>query len=289
MKILITGANGLLGCYLTKSLASLGEISPLSHDQMDITDRKAVFETIKQVRPDIIVHAAAITDVEKCEQVPEIAWSRNYLGTVNLVDVAALYGMRFVYISSTGCYGVGKKDKPYSEFDLVEPTTVHHKTKFEAEMVVSEHLSRYLIIRIGWLFGGSREHEKNFVWKRYLEAKDVNKVYSDPSQKGTPTYAGDVAHQLRVLLENDCNGLFNCVDVGAASRLDYVREILKAFGLDCEVAPAPGGMFNRIAPVATNESAVNVKLDMLGLSVMRPWREALAGYVNELMRGKGNA
>ena len=220
--------------------------------------------------------------MEDCEINIDKAYNVNTMGTQNLVNYCIGKDILFIYISSTGIYGTYKNEE-YNEFDRVSPTTIHHKSKYEAEKIIKNHLNKYLILRTGWLYGGDIKHNKNFVYKRFLEAKDKNVIYSDNSQIGNPTNVLNFVKQIEVLVENNIYGIFNCVNKAKnISRYDYVSKIVELFKIKCEVHIGPDSMFKRIAPVSHNESAINYKLDLLNLNVMKDWDDALCVYINEL-------
>lgn len=284
-KILVTGSKGMLGSSLL-NLLPYETVVGYDSQNLDISNSKQCIEILKKEKPDIIIHTAAYTNVEDCEINPDKAYLVNTIGTQNLVDYCIDKKILFVYISSTGIYGSKKSIIPYNEFDEVFPTTIHHKSKLEAEKIVQNHLSKYLILRTGWLFGGEITHTKNFVYKRYLEAKEKKVIYSDNSQIGNPTYIKDFVGQIINLINTNKYGIFNCVnEANNISRYEYVKKIIENFQLDCKVEVAPKGMFNRIAPVSHNESAVNYKLDLLNLNIMGDWEEALSRYISELKEG----
>ena len=140
-------------------------------------------------------------------------------------------------------------------------------------------------MRTGWLYGGDKTHSKNFVYKRFLEASKNEVIYSDNTQMGNPTYVIDFVKQIEVLLEKRCYGIFNCINAAKSiSRYDYVKRIVELFDINCNVEVASSDMFKRIAPVAKNESAINYKLDLLNLNVMREWQEALNEYIEVLKK-----
>lgn len=279
-KVLISGGSGMLASAL-QTLIPAKEIICLGRNELDVSSVDSINSVIEKHRPDIVIHTAAFTNVEACETETEKATAVNALGTKNLSlklkeeNPEAL----FVYLSSTGIYGTEKLDSPYSEEDIPAPTTVHHRTKFEGEGYLKDHFKNHLVIRTGWLFGGSVEHAKNFVYKRFLEAQGKSEIYGDPTQSGNPTYVKDLANQIIKLIESNETGVFNCVGEGSSSRLNYVQKILEAFNLPCKVAPAPEGLFKRVAPVSKNETAENKKLKDKNLNIMRPWEEALSEYV----------
>lgn len=282
-RILITGANGMLGSNLAKLLPY--EVVAFSSNELDVTDPQQCEEIVQKQNPSIIIHTAAYTDVEGCEANPNKAYLVNTIGTQNLVNCCIDRDILFVYISSTGVYGnlKGRGEGPYTELDTVHPTTAHHSSKFEGEKAVQNHLNKFIIARTGWLFGGSLEHGKNFVYKRYLDAKVANEMLSDDSQTGNPTFIKDLVEQIRVLIETKSYGVYNCVNKATnVSRFDYVSKIVEAFDLDCDVKRAPKAAFNRLAKVSENESATNYKLDLINLNVMGDWDKALEQYVSEL-------
>lgn len=281
-KVFVTGASGMLGSSLINNFNLSYNI--VVDKELDITRPSQVSNILTKIKPDIIVHTAAYTDVEGCEINPDKAYTINAIGTQNLVNYCINKDVLFIYISSTGIYGP-TKTTAYTEFDKMNPTTIHHKSKYQGELIVQNHLSQYLILRTGWLYGGTKTHAKNFVYKRYLEACNNTIIYSDNTQIGNPTYINDFIAQIRILIETNHYGTFNCVNEAlAVSRYDYVKKIIDLFDISSNVTIAPEGMYKRVAPVSQNESAINYKLNLLGMNVMRNWEESLQAYINKLKK-----
>jgi len=277
-KVLITGSNGMLGSYLAKLLPY--EVVAFSSKDFDITDLKKCIDVIENEKPTIVINTAAYTDVDGCESNPDKAYKINTIGTQNLVSCCIDKDILFIYISSTGIYGEDKEKEPYNEFDKVNPTTIHHRSKYEAEKIVQSHLSKYLILRTGWLFGGEKEHNKNFVYKRFIEAIHSKEMYSDDSQIGNPTYIKDLVQQIQILIDSNQYGIFNCVNKAInVSRFDYVSKIINTLDVNCDVKKATCNTFKRIAKVSKNESATNYKLELLNLNIMEDWDKALEKYI----------
>jgi dTDP-4-dehydrorhamnose reductase len=277
VKIGITGSQGILGEALLQEFEDM-ELIPWTRQTLDITNPEQVNNALSQ-QLDVIIHCAALTNVNFCQENPEEAHKVNVVGTQHLIEgLTEKKKPLFVYISSTGNYGAWKTD-PYTEEDHLVAPTVYHDSKLTGEKLVADQLENHLILRTGWLYGGRIEQKKNFVYQRYLDAKDKDEIYGDASQIGNPTFVGNVAKQLRVLLEKKIRGTINCVDTGRATRLEYVQEIIRQFDLNCQVIEAPEGHFARPAPVSPNESAINQKLNELGLNKMRNWKEALQDYI----------
>lgn len=283
-KILVTGAGGMLGSNLLQEFSS-HDIIGFASQELDISNYRDVEQKLSLVKPDIIIHTAAFTNVDACEEQRDKAYAINTLGTQNLVNYCIGKNVLFIYISSTGVYGTQKDNELYDEFDSAIPTTIHHRSKLEAEKIVSNHLNKYLILRTGWLFGGEVTHQKNFVYKRYLEAKNKTSIKSNPFQIGNPTYIKNLVKQIEILIKEKQYGLFNCVDsADGITRYDYVRKIIKLFDLPCTVEKARADSLQRKAPVSANESAINYKLNLLNLNVMKTWDISLAEYINLLKR-----
>jgi dTDP-4-dehydrorhamnose reductase len=282
IKVLITGSNGMLGSGLIKQLPY--EMIGFNSTALNVTDFKKCMDILDSEKPDVIIHTAAHTNVEDCEIDHNKAYKVNTVGTQNLVNYCIGKDVLFIYISSTGIYGTKNESDSYTEFDKVEPTTIHHKSKYEAEKVIQNHLNKYLILRTGWLFGGDITHEKNFVYKRYLELSNNKEIFCDNSQIGNPTSIEDLIKQIEVLIKNNQFGIFNCVnESNNISRYDYIKKIASLFGQDCEVRVAHVDMFKRVAPVSKNESAINYKLKLLDLNIMHKWDDSLKRYVNQLI------
>jgi dTDP-4-dehydrorhamnose reductase len=279
-RLLITGAQGMLGSALQQELKDDFEIIPASRKEMDIQSFAGVKKYLEENKPDIILHAAAYTNVEEAEKKPEDCYQVNYNGTLNLLNAARSFPHKMIYISSTGNYG-NYKQAPYAEYDEVLPTTVYHRSKYAGEKLVQELHDDFLILRTGWLFGGSTEHKKNFVFNRFKEAATRESITSDPFQSGNPTNTEDVSRQIRVLIQENIRGTFNIVSEGSCTRFEYVQQIIRTFGLPCKVVPADKP-FERLAKVSPNEAALNFNLSSMGLNRMPHWKETLEKYINSI-------
>lgn len=267
MRAVVAGGGGMLGSAFLEALGPSG--IRLARD----ADPAAAL-----AGADLLINCAADTRVDAAEADEAAAHAVNAVLAGRLAAAAQSAGAGFVHVSSTGCYGAWK-DEPYTEADPLRPTTAHHRTKAEGEALVLAAHPGALVIRTGWLFGGDRGQPKNFVWKRIVEADGRDEIACDDSQRGNPTFVGDLVSQVLALATAGRSGVYNAVGEGVARRSDYVRAIVEAAGLETRVVPAPAGRFARPAPVSPNEGALNARLDAEGLSRMRPWRVALADYV----------
>lgn len=280
MKIAITGSHGLLGSELYNLASKDGFfVKRVSRNLiMPNLGVACIKKYLISLDCDVLVHCAANTNVEQCELNINACYRDNTLLSEVLAYICQELNMKFVFISSTGIYG-SYKSNPYNEYDDVKPPTVHHRSKFVAEQRIQTFVSNFLIIRTGWLFGGSTTSIKNFIINRLNEASKSNGViHSDIQQFGNPTYVKDVAERILLLLNDNVSGVFNCVNTGVATRYDYVKKIIKLSHFDVKVEPLKE-KFQRVAPVSFNESALNFKMDELGYSNLPAWESRLMEYM----------
>lgn len=281
MKILITGSNGLLGSTLFDYLTLKGEfVERFNRNNFSWDSHKLNIDQF--ITFDCIIHAAANTNVEACELDPQSCYKDNALLTERLAYAANEAKCKFIYISSTGIYGKSKKSEPYNEYDAVNPTTHHHKSKWLGEQAVNKYIKNALILRSGWIFGGNPDNPKNFVARRIEEALNSSskQIQSNSQQIGVPTFVEDFAVKLYELLKNNEVGTFNIVNQGGSSRFEYVKKIIEVAALDVEVHPTNAGIFNRKAKVSNNESAIMLKIEQLGYDKLPFWQESLEKYIN---------
>lgn len=281
MKAVVTGASGILGTDIVKVLKKHGwEVLEFTSKTIVLDDIANVRNKILPFQPDVIIHSAAMTNVDLCEDDREAAIRINVLGTHNISLVAAQLQAKVVYISSCGVYGNGKMG-PYNELDATNPLNYHHYTKLIGEQRITDHNHRYLILRTGWLFGGDKEQRKNFVEARRREATTAPVMRSAGDKFGSPTYTVDLAQQLVVLLNADVFGLFNAVNSGQASRFDYVSEIVQQLGLNTPVEMVDSNSFPRRARMPDNEVLDNMELRLRGLDTMPSWKTSLGLYIKD--------
>lgn len=279
--ILIIGASGNLGNSFTRILANRVKITDISRSEIPTINSNDIYNLLAKYKPTIIINCAAHTNAELGEVDHKSSFLVNSILPQFIAIACRKLNIRFVHFSSTGVYG-DWKSVPYTEFDNVKPTTVHHNSKYQGEKLVLLALSCSLIIRTGWLFGGTGNHNKTFVLDRINEAKNTTSLFSDSSQRGNPTYINDLVKQVIIMIGCDLEGVFNCVGSGTARRLDYVTDIINYANLNCTVTAAPEGSFNRIAPVSSNETAENYKLELLNLNFMPKWQDSLKKYIENL-------
>jgi dTDP-4-dehydrorhamnose reductase len=288
MKILVTGSAGMLGSTLCPTLTRRGH-EVIATDfvliddgivHLDVTDYNQVDEVIVKSSPDIVMHLAAETDVDKCEREPEHAFLMNTIGTKNVALVCQKLNIIMVYISTTGVF-YGDKAEPYTEFDTPNPINVYGRSKLEGEKIVQSLLKRYYILRAGWMFGSGPAKDKKFVGKIIKRMNEANMLKAVNDKMGSLTYTVDFSRCLADLIETSNYGLYHCTNKGYCSRFDVARKIVEFLGRsDVTVESVSSACFPSSAARANSDMARNLKLGLLGKDTMRNWEDALKEYID---------
>lgn len=293
MRVLITGSGGMLGSAVYPAFVRAGhtvlasDLAPhpvdgLPMEGLDVRNHSAVASAAQAYRPELILHLAAETDLERCEVDPDHAWTTNALGTENVALVASQLAVPMVYISTAGVFDGMVIDRPYTEFDQPNPINAYGGSKFEGEGIVRSLVRDHFIVRAGWMVGGI-ELDHKFVGKIVNQLRaGVKEVKAVTDRLGTPTYTEDFAQNLLVLIGTPYTGLYHMTCEGSGSRFDVAREILSFYGRDdVEVIPVGSDHFaaEYFAPRPVSEMMRNYKLALRGINRMRPWREALRAYL----------
>lgn len=198
------------------------QVISFSRSDCDVTDPLVVSPTIGKARPDILIHAAALTAVDQCERYPDLAFHVNAGGTRNVALACSKARVPMLYIS-TGYVFDGEKPAPYVETDPPNPINVYGKSKLEGEKQVSELVDRLWIVRVSWLFGPLG---KNFVRTILEQARRGESLRVVDDQMGAPTYTMDVAEMLEKIIERGSPGVYHLTNQGYCSWFDFAREIL---------------------------------------------------------------
>ncbi|MHB0977111.1 MAG: dTDP-4-dehydrorhamnose reductase [Candidatus Aquicultorales bacterium] len=275
MKILVTGAKGMLGTELTGVLSGSHQVIGADLDEFDITDVGATKRFIADTSPDLVLHAAAFTDVDGCETDPETAFTVNTLGTQNVALGCRRAGAALLLFSTDFVFD-GRASSPYIEWDQPKPISVYGATKYAAERVVAHVLWEYYIVRIAWLYGAGGS---NFVktMLRLGSERDMVSVVTD--QVGSPTYAKDVALGVSKLIETGNYGIYHMVNTGRASWNEFAKEIYRLRGMNVEVRAITGEELGRPAKRPAFSVLRNFVLEKTIGNPMRPWKEALAEFL----------
>lgn len=281
-RMLVTGAAGVVGSYVPQvfnnvELVLTDIVGNLL--QLDVRDPGAVMGTVRDVRPDVVLHLAAATDVDRCQQEPDWAYHTNTIGTQNVALACQATNTLLVYISTAGVFW-GDKPEPYTEFDEPRPANTYGDSKLQGERIIDSLLPRYYIVRAGWMIGGGKRDKKfvGMIARQIFAGKTKLRIVDD--KFGSLTYAKDLLHGIKMLLGMDYYGLYHMVNVGMCSRYEIALEMLSILDRrDIDIEPVSSAYFPLPAPRARSEAMRNYKLDLLGLNRQRTWQKALAEYL----------
>src|SRR5688572_26365139 len=228
MKILITGANGMVARAATAHCTGLGDdVAALTHQQLDIADRNAVFEAIGAISPEAILNCAAYTDVDGAESNADAARAVNTIGVENLARAAADSGCRFVTISTDYVFD-GSNAGLYTEDDTPNPRGVYAITKYDGEQAALKENAEAVVVRSGWIFG---EGGTNFLSVMHRLLAEGKRIKAIADAFGTPTYASDLAGTLRDIAATDASGVFHVTNSGeGTSYLGFAKKVCEIGG-----------------------------------------------------------
>lgn len=296
MRVLVTGANGMLGIDLCAILeaaghtvirADIGVRPGLELPQwqpLDITDTLAVGRCLEEYRPDIVVHTAACTDVDGCERHPDQAYRINAFGTWNIAAACAGTDAILIYISTDFVFD-GKKSEPYTEFDTPSPLSHYGASKLAGEKLVAQLCPRHFICRTAWLYG---VHGKSFPNTILHLARTREELSVVADQTGSPTHTRDLAVILLSLFDSPLYGTYHIVNSGACSWYELAKRTLELAGVTrMAVHPIPASLY----PSPTQRPRFSVlrryALELQGKDVLRPWDEALAEFLDLRRQAQG--
>ncbi len=287
MKILVTGAAGMLGSALCPTLTQRGH-EVLATDiateddkigYLDVRSHRQIEEIIEKTQPQMVMHLAAETDVDRCEIEPDHAFLTNTVGTQNVALVCQRKNIELVYISTIGVF-YGDKFEPYTEFDNPNPINVYGQSKLEGEKIVQRLLQKYYIVRAGWMVGGGPRKDKKFIGKIMKQTKELKLIKAVNDKIGSPTYTFDFSKALGDLIETGFYGLYHCTNKGYASRYNVAKKIVELIGRpDITVEPVSSAYFPLPAARARSEMSRNYKFELLGMNQVRNWEKALEEYI----------
>ena len=253
---------------------------------LDITDSEAVMKTIREIKPDVIVHCAAWTNVDGAED-PEkkpVVHKINVEGTQNMADSAKAVDAKIVYLSTDYVFD-GQGERPWKPGDkCFKPLNVYGQTKLDGELSVAAILSKYFIIRIAWVFG---LNGKNFIKTMINVGKTHDAVRVVNDQIGTPTYTYDLARLIVDMIETDKYGYYHATNAETTpgdyiSWYDFTREIYRQIGMDTKVIPVTTEEYGLSVAVRPFNSRLDKsKLIESGFEPLPDWKDALARYLKE--------
>jgi len=292
-RVLITGSGGMLGnaiypYFKERCPQVLATDIQIEADErewlkyLDARDEGAMRKAFADFKPDLVLHLAALVDVEQCELRPDDAEVSNAVTAKIAAELAAEYDATLVYISTGGVFD-GTKEGHYTEDDKPNPIMVYGATKLGGEVHVRNAGGKSYVLRPGWMVGGGPRNDHKFVYMILDQlTSGAPAIYAVTDKVGTPTYTHDFAMNLFALLERKAYGTYHMVCKGTGTRFDVAKEIVDICGYNTDVKPVDSSFFSErfFAPRPRSEMLFNQGLERLNINLMRDWRVALREYIH---------
>jgi dTDP-4-dehydrorhamnose reductase len=284
VKILVTGADNMLGRDIMSQLIKDPEVLGVKQGGLDVSDYDRVRDICLRYRPVVIIHTHAMHGIDECETNPADALRLNALGTHNLALAALEVDAAMLYVSADTVFS-GNKKGPYAEWDAPDPISVHGHSRHAAETMVSQHLQKFFIVRSSGLYG---KHGDSFVLELLQAARDNKEIRVPNDEFILPTYTHDLANAIARLSKTKFYGTYHITNTGERTGIamsDWAQMILTEAGLDhVKIAPVPGAALERPARRPQRVVLGNTFYRLRQLPAMRSCKEALKAFIKEVAK-----
>jgi dTDP-4-dehydrorhamnose reductase len=276
VRVVVTGAGGQVGAEVVELLGAQAhhEVVALDHAALDCGDRDAVEQVIGAVLPDAVVHCAAWTNVDGCESDPDRAWRDNGLAVRHVAVAATRVGAHVTHVSTDYVFA-GDLDRAYTEWDAVGPRSAYGRSKLAGELELVQHAAAWTLVRTSWVFGRRGRSFVDFILDQARQGGPLRVV---DDQRGSPTFAPDLAEAVVRLTVGRHTGTFHVTNQGVCSWHRFAEEIVTAAGLAERAGPVAAitsTELGRPAPRPANSELANTALRLSGLPLLRDYHEAL--------------
>jgi dTDP-4-dehydrorhamnose reductase len=278
MKVLITGANGMVARAAIRHCHSIGdEVVGLTRSDLDISDADAVAEIFDKQRPDVVLNCAAYTDVDGAQSNREASHLANTDGVGNLAAASHKYGSRFVTISTDYVFD-GENTGFYTQRDTPNPHSVYAVTKYAGERLATEKNAASIVVRSGWIYGEGGTNFLSVMHRLLAEGRSIKAIRDS---YGTPTYAGDLARRLRELADLNMPCIFHVTNSGpGTSYLGFAEVVCRIGGFDPKmVEPVSKDSLSRPAPRPASSKLACLFSDRFGLDPLPDWEQSLSRFL----------
>jgi len=275
MRILVTGAGGLLGRRVMTELISRGHVAQgVTHAELDITNFESVRHLVSEITPDLVIHCAAMTHVNRCAEHPDEALLVNGYGTQNVALACQQFGAALAYVSSNEVFD-GERALPYLEYDQTHPINPYGYSKWVGEQAIRDLLPHHYVIRTSWLFAQGGD---NFLHQLVKVATRGEPIAVVTNEVAVPTYVDDLAVAMVRLIETGRYGIYHLINEGSASRYQFARHLLDCAGFDgIPILPIITAQRPRPSRPPTYSVLRNFAAAQLGIT-LRPWQEAVSAF-----------
>ncbi|MFO0773143.1 MAG: dTDP-4-dehydrorhamnose reductase [Nitrospiraceae bacterium] len=272
MRVFVTGGSGQVGRELARVVPA-DQVYLATHQTDDVSDPRIV-DTIRRERPDVVIHAAAMTDVDGCERNPQQAYLINETGSRLVARGAAAVGARLIAISTDYVFD-GTKGAAYVESDVPNPKSVYGASKLAGERAVYEELPSTCVARTSWVFGEGKSHFITFVLNRLRQGEPVRAV---ADKFGSPTSTKDLVAAILQLAHANATGLFHVAGTGVCNWVEYAEWIRRTSDVPGSIEPIAFADLQRPAARPAHSALTSERLSGVGI-VLRPWQEMVSDYL----------
>ena len=271
MKILILGAKGMLGHDLQAEFEKDHQVTGWGIDEIDITKEEEVNKKIVQLKPNLVINAAAFTDVDGCEEKKDLCMKVNGQAVGFIAQACKKCNAVLVHYSTDYVFD-GQNKEGYKEDAKLDPINLYGQSKALGEEEIQKNTTKYYLLRTSWLYG---KHGKNFVDTMLNLAKERDKIKVVNDQFGKPTYTKDLAKRTKEIIEQKRDfGIYHVTNEGITSWYEFTKKIFEIAGINIEVKPQTTEQFPRPAKRPKYSALINTKLPK-----MRRWEEVLKEYL----------
>ena len=279
VRVLITGGRGQLGRALAAAYGGEHEVRAPGRDELDVTDLLSARAAMDTFAPDLVINAAALTDVDGCETRPEEAFLANALAPRLLAGLAEARGVPLVHISTNFVFdGAKPRGEGYHEWDTPDPLSVYARAKLAGEVEVRRHLPRHIIVRTALVYAAEG---RNFVRTMLRLAGSGGPVRGVTDQWGQPTFATDLAFGIKALADAGGWGTYHLTNAGSCSYYEWAAEIFRLTGRSVTLEPIPAAAFQRAATIPPNGTLLNWAAAAFGVT-LPDWRDGLRRCLAEM-------
>lgn len=279
MKILLLGHKGMLGSDLLAKLSTDHEVVGMDKEEIDIVSASECKTAIKEIEPNIVINAAAYTNVDGCETAKDECFAVNAEAVKNIAEACRNKNIHIIHFSTDYVFD-GTARQPYKEDHPYNPINTYGDSKLAGERYLRSLSDNYILIRTAWLYGVKG---KNFVQAILDKAKTTNKLTVVDDQTGSPTYSKDLAAAVDILIEKKAKGIFHVTNRGSCSWYQFAVKILRESGLDnIEVTPIKSAQLQRPAKRPSYSVLSMQRFVETTGKTMQPWQLALQDYLESV-------
>lgn len=276
--VLVTGAGGLLGRIVARQAAKTDVVHAFAREQLDVSDSAAVLEVMHSIRPTLVVHCAALTNVDECESDADRAWQVNAEGPGYVAAAAAEVGAEIVAVSTD--YVFDGESGPYVESDDSNPIQEYGRTKAAGEERVREANPRHYIVRSAWIYGAGGKSFLSRVPELIGKGEPIRAI-SD--QRGSPTFAEDLSEAIITVAGTDRYGTYHVVNEGSCTSAEFTRHAVEYTSAQIDVEDVSRLDLLRLAPRPAHTALVGRRWVAAGFAPLRPWRRAAEAFLDVVL------